>query len=423
MRVKVYPSQCHGSIQIPPSKSMAHRAIICASLANGTSRIHNISYSKDIQATIQCMRLLGANIQEHDTSVTITGITKFPQEITSTLPCEESGSTLRFLIPIFSLCNQRIYFEGKGRLLQRPQTIYQQLFDEQGLYFKQTKDYICIEGSLQPQTYTIDGNISSQFISGLLFTLPLLQEDSIIKIIPPFASKSYVDLTIDMLRHFHINVTFLDPYTIHIPGKQSYKSCDYTVEADYSQFAFYAVLAAIQGELTLTGVTHHSLQGDRQILSILASYGATIQPIKNGYHIKKGNLFAQQIDIENCPDLGPILSVLGAYANGTTTLLHASRLRIKESDRIQAMEEELHKFQITTYSDEDRLSIIGKSTLQCDEVILGHQDHRIVMAMTIAALCSQTPCIIDGAQAITKSYPNFFEDILQIHGNIEYLPL
>ena len=227
-------------------------------------------------------------------------------------------------------------------------------------------DYICIEGSLQPQTYTIDGNISSQFISGLLFTLPLLQEDSIIKIIPPFASKSYVDLTIDMLRHFHINVTFLDPYTIHIPGKQSYKSCDYTVEADYSQFAFYAVLAAIQGELTLTGVTHHSLQGDRQILSILASYGATIQPIKNGYHIKKGNLLAQQIDIENCPDLGPILSVLGAYANGTTTLLHASRLRIKESDRIQAMEEELHKFQITTYSDEDRLSIIGKSTLQCD---------------------------------------------------------
>lgn len=423
MRVKIHPSQCYGSVQIPPSKSMAHRAIICASLSNGTSHIKNISYSKDILATIECMRILGAKIEKQDDSLIITGIKHFPQEIPCALPCEESGSTLRFLIPIFSLCNQRIYFEGKGRLLQRPQTIYQQLFHEQGLFFHQTEKQICIQGALQPNTYMIDGSISSQFISGLLFTLPLLQKDSIIKIIPPFVSKSYVDLTIDILKAFHIKINFMDPFTIHIPGHQTYQACDYTVEADYSQFAFYAVLATIQGELTLTGVTHHSLQGDQQILSILSSYGAIIHPIENGYHIKKGNLQARTIDIENCPDLGPILSVLGAYAEGTTTLLHANRLRIKESDRIQAMEDELHKFHIQTSSDEDSFSIIGASNLQCDEMLVGHNDHRIVMAMTIAALCSQTPCIIDGAQAITKSYPNFFEDILQIHGNIEYLDL
>ena len=423
MRVKIYPSICHGSVQIPPSKSLAHRAIICASLANGTSHIYNISYSKDIQATIQCMKILGAKIQENNNSLIITGISKFPQEIKSSLPCEESGSTLRFLIPIFSLSNQTVYFEGKGRLLQRPQTIYQKIFNEQGLYFKQTNHHICIKGSLQPKTYTINGNISSQFISGLLFALPLLQNDSIIKINPPFASKSYVDLTIDMLKKFHINISYLDSYTIYIPGNQIYKSCEYTVEADYSQFAFFAVLAAIQGELILTGITHQSLQGDKKIISILTSFGAKVQQVKNGYNIKKGNLIAQEIDIEDCPDLGPILSVLGAYSKGKTLLQHANRLRIKESDRIQAIEEELHKFQVTTYSDDDSLSIIGQSNLQCDQMLYGHQDHRIVMSMTIAALCSQSPCIIDGAESITKSYPNFFEDILQIDGNIEYLPL
>lgn len=421
MRLKIYPSLCHGTIQIPPSKSMAHRAIICASLANGTSHLSNISYSDDILATIRCMRQLGAIILENDNMLTITGISQFPKEIKEPLHCGESGSTLRFLIPICSLCKTKVSFQGEGRLLQRPQTIYQQIFQEQNLYFHQIPDAIHIQGPIQATTYTIDGNISSQFISGLLFTLPLLSQDSIIHITPPFASKSYVDLTISMLKQFGITVYFSDTYTIHIPGNQKYQPSVYSVEADYSQFAFFAVLAAIQGDITLTGVNHNSLQGDKQILAILERVGATIIPVEQGYRIVHHHLFACDIDLENCPDLGPILSVLAAYTSGTTKFYHAKRLRIKESDRIQAIEDELRKFRILTSSTHDELYVTGTDNLQCCEVLFGHQDHRIVMAMTIAALCSNSPCIIDGAEAITKSYPNFFHDIESIHGHIEYL--
>ena len=244
MKVKVYPSVCTGEIQIPPSKSMAHRAIMCASLAKGKSVISNIAYSDDILATIAGMRALGASITMEKDTVVIEGIQSLPQKPLQ-VDCNESGSTLRFFVPLFTLSGQPITFLGRNRLLKRPQGVYQTMFEQQGHRFDQTEQQLIVQGALKAGSYEIDGSISSQFITGLLFALPLLEQDSIIHIKPPFESRSYIELTLQMLKTFGVTAEFQDNHTLYIPGNQSYQACDYTVEGDYSQMAFYAVLAAI----------------------------------------------------------------------------------------------------------------------------------------------------------------------------------
>lgn len=400
---------------------MAHRAIICASLANGTSTITNVAYSKDIIATIEGMRMLGATIDVKEDAVIITGIRDVHHLQSQEIYCNESGSTLRFFIPIFSLCNTDITFTGAGRLLERPQKVYEEIFHKQGKTFHQDAQGIHIKQSLQSGEYVLKGDVSSQFISGLLFTLPLLDGDSIIRIEPPFESRSYVDLTLEMLESFHISASFIDAHTIHIPGNQTYVAHDYEIEGDYSQLAFFAVLGAIQEGIQITGVRHDSKQGDRQILDILKDFGARVTEIEHGYQIDCGNLQGADIDLANCPDLGPIATVLAMYANGKTRIYNAGRLRIKESDRIAAMEQELKKFQVDISSSEDEIYITGNSTYTCDQPLHGHNDHRIVMALTIASTCSKSITQIDDAQAIQKSYPAFFQDFTNINGKVETL--
>ena len=420
MKACIAPSTCSGHVVIPPSKSMAHRAIICASLANGTSVIKNVAYSQDIKTTIAGMQQLGADIRMEADQVTVTGIKDFTIKNKEVFCCE-SGSTLRFFIPIFSLCNQEITFTGQGRLLQRPQKVYEDLFHAQGLTFRQDASGITIRECLKSGDITLQGDVSSQFISGLLFTLPLLQEDSTIHILPPFESRSYVDLTLQMLKTYGIQASFEDDLTIHIPGNQQYTACDYTIEGDYSQLAFFAVLAACNHDLTITGVHHDSRQGDKKILSILKDFGVRIEEVKNGYHIYKSSLHGCRIDLADCPDLGPILTVLAMYSPGNTNIYNAGRLRIKESDRIEAMEQELRKFGVDIHSTEDEIFIAGNSSYTCTSELSSHNDHRIVMALSVAAACSNTPCSIDGAQAIQKSYPTFFEDLQSIGGKVELL--
>ena len=420
MKVKVYPSVCTGEIQIPPSKSMAHRAIMCASLAKGKSVISNIAYSDDILATIAGMRALGASIMMEKDTVVIEGIQSLPQKPLQ-VDCNESGSTLRFFVPLFTLSGQPITFLGRNRLLKRPQGVYQTMFEQQGHRFEQTEQQLIVQGALKAGSYEIDGSISSQFITGLLFALPLLEQDSIIHIKPPFESRSYIELTLQMLKTFGVTAEFQDNHTLYIPGNQSYQACDYAVEGDYSQMAFYAVLAAIQNDLSCKGVTSSSKQGDKAILSILEGCNCKIEPKQEGYLVHKSELTATEIDLADCPDLGPVLNVLGMYAKGTTCIYHAARLRYKESDRIAAMEEELKKFHADIATTEDEIFIKGKPTYCCEQELSGHTDHRIVMSMTVAALCSETPVIINGAECINKSYPNFFEDIQSIGGRIEVL--
>ncbi len=420
MKVKVYPSVCSGEIQIPPSKCIAHRAIICASLAKGKSVISNIAYSDDILATIYGMQQLGATIIMEQNNVIIEGIHSFPQHPIK-VDCNESGSTLRFFVPLFTLSNQSVIFLGKNRLFNRPQTVYRTLFQERGCCFEQQDHQLLIQGALTAGTYCIDGSISSQFISGLLFALPLLQGDSVIIIRPPFESRSYIELTIQVLQTFGITVSFQDDYTLLVRGNQTYQACNYTVEGDYSQMAFYAVLAAVQNDLYCKGISHQSKQGDQAILSILKACNCKIEPQKDGYMIYKSALRGIEIDLADCPDLGPILNVLGMYAKGKTRIYHAARLRYKESDRIAAMKEELQKFNVDITTKEDEIVIIGQDSYSCTEEIAGHTDHRIVMSMTVAALCSSKPVVINGAQCIDKSYPDFFKDMQSIGARIEVL--
>lgn len=422
MKVKITPSKVIGTIAIPASKSISHRAIICASLAQGKSTITNLTFSKDIEATISCMRSFGAKIEVQKNSCIIEGCNLFDLQDGICCDCNESGSTLRFLIPAGALSNKKVTYLGKGRLLERPMGIYQKIFDEQKMLFEQSQDAIQIQGKLQPGHYQIDGNISSQFISGLLFVLPLLDSDSTLTINEPYESRSYVDLTLDMLKCFGIEIK-QDKNTYYIKGNQKYIAHDVKIEGDYSQMAFFGVLAGLNSSLTCSNMNLNSVQGDKAILDILASAGCSINSKKDFITIHPSKLQPKTIDLSDCPDLGPILCVLASYCEQTTTIINAQRLRMKESDRIEAMEVELKKWNVDIQTTFDTITIHGKSGYSLDDIpiIDSHNDHRIVMAMCVFGLCANTPCIIENAQAITKSYPDFFEDIQRIGGKVEIL--
>ncbi|WP_294726124.1 3-phosphoshikimate 1-carboxyvinyltransferase [uncultured Fusobacterium sp.] len=421
MKIKIYPSKCSGEIKIPSSKSMGHRAIICASLANGKSIISNLDYSDDILATIDGMKKLGANIQCEKDRLIIEGIENFDSLKDKIIDCNESGSTLRFFIPIFSLTGDKISFTGRNRLLKRPQKIYEEIFKEQNLYYFQDEDKIEIKGKLKAKEYFIDGNISSQFISGLLFTLPLLEENSIININPPFESASYIDLTMEVLKEFGITINKVTPLRFEIQGGQKYIAKDYKVEGDFSQLAFFAVLGALNNNLKCIGIKHDSKQGDKAIIDILKKSGVKIEEIEEGYLIHKGKIKGCEIDLGDCPDLGPILNVLAMYGEGEFKIFNAGRLRLKESDRISAMEEELKKLGVEIETTEDEIKILGKKNYLGNIEVFGHKDHRIVMSLAIAGTMLEKPIIIDGAEAVEKSYPKFFQDLKSLNIKIEYL--
>lgn len=419
MKATIYPSQCHGKVVIPASKSMSHRAIICAALAPGHSTISNLAFSDDIKITIEGMRQMGASIQVYDDYIEVDGINNFSNLTNTEVFCKESGSTLRFFIPIFSLFNQTITFTGENRLLKRPQKIYEDIFTSQGLTYYQDDHKIEITGTLKASHYQLAGDVSSQFISGLLFTLPFLEGDSTITIQEPYESRSYVDLTIEMLERFGVQVRYQDQNTLFVRGNQTYKACNYTVEGDYSQTGFFAVLAAINNDLDILGITHDSKQGDRKIIDIIRDFGAQVTPIENGYHITTQPLHPSTIDLQDCPDLGPILNVLMMYTSGTSKIYNAKRLRYKESDRIEAMESELLKLGVNIKTTEDEIIIQGNHEYEGNVDVFSHRDHRIVMSLAIAATKLNKPITIDEAQYISKSYPHFFEDLAMVGVKVE----
>ena len=329
--------------------------------------------------------------------------------------CNESGSTLRFILPLFSLTAQKVRFTGAGRLMQRPQEIYAQLFERQGLRFEQNEQGITIFGRLCPGTFTLPGNVSSQFISGLLFATPLMEAPSTIEVRAPFESRSYVDLTTDAMQKFGVKVSVRarkdGSATYKVAAPQHYAAADIDVEGDYSQAAFLAVLGSTVGGITITGLPSGSHQGDRVILDILKQCGAKFE--RSGSHVTfhRSLLKAVEIDLADCPDLGPVLIALGCFCSGTTIIRNAGRLRIKECDRIAAMQEELAKMGGTVKADGDTLTIEGCALHKPTAPLNGHNDHRIVMAMAVAALAAGQPAVIEGANAVNKSWPDFFEVI------------
>lgn len=424
MDARLHVSRLSGQATVPPSKSAAHRAVLCAALADGVSHITNIEYSQDIRATLGAVTQLGAKVAEEPAAVTITGRGSSGGFVTVTRPvfCNESGSTLRFMIPLFSLTAQKVRFTGAGRLFDRPQAVYQMLFDRQGLRFEQTPEGVTVFGRLRPGGFTLPGDVSSQFISGLLFALPLLDGDSTLHLIPPVESRSYIDMTRSVQAAFGVQSHWLDENTLAIPGGQTYHPCDYTVEGDYSQAAFPAVLGAVCGGVTITGLAPETLQGDAAILDILRRCGAKFTQTEAGISFEKAPLHGVDIDLADCPDLGPVLMVLGLLCEGTTVIRNAERLRLKESDRIAAMEAELRACGGVLESEGGTITVHGcTNRLHAPAGVLhGHNDHRVVMSLAVLALSTGIPLTVDDAEAITKSWPNFFEAIKPLGAEVEY---
>ena len=414
MKANIQPSYLKQSrMDIPPSKSLAHRAVICAALADGISRIDNIDYSVDVLATLNAMETLGAKVLKEKDHVLIQGISSIKQNHKVTLHCEESGSTLRFLIPLCSLCGHPVVFRGKRRLMQRPQSVYKNLFEQANASFVQTEDSIEISGALHAGAHHLRGDVSSQFITGLLFMLPLLESDSILFIDGPFESKSYVELTIQMMHQFGVEAQMID-HQILIPGNQRYKSAHVHVEGDYSQFAFFASLGVLCGPVEIYGISKNSMQGDRAVLQIIEQMNGMIQHKESSIICKPSALSAIEIDLADCPDLGPALMMLASFAQGTTKIVNAGRLRIKESDRIEAMETELRKCGVEICSTDDTIWICGRENWELHEPLFGHNDHRIVMALSIGLIASKQSGSIEGAEAVSKSYPGFFDDLKKL---------
>ena len=393
MKARIIPSTARGSITAPTSKSVAHRLLISAALAEGKSIISGVTHSEDVLATVDCLTSLGARIESAGDTFTVYGTDMTATAPHGVLSCRESGSTLRFMIPIASLSGAKVTLGGTEKLLSRPLGIYEKLFSERELLIRRSGCLLFVDGPLPSGEYEIDGNVSSQFISGLLFALPLTKDDSTIRIIPPFASRSYVDLTLDALRKFSVNAFFEDEFTIKIKGAQKYKATMAAVEGDYSGSAFLEALNLFGSSVDVTGLNEDSKQSDK-------AYRDFYKLLTEG---------TPTIDLENCPDLAPILFTVAAAYNGAV-FTSTARLKIKESDRAEVMATELRKFGADIEVLEDSV-IIKKSALHAPtEELSSHNDHRVVMSL--AVLAAKYGGIINGAEAVSKSYPNFFNDII-----------
>ena len=395
MIAEIKPGKGKGKMVAPPSKSMAHRLLIGAGLAKGKSIIEGISSSEDMKATLDCLSAIGAKYEIEGEKVTITGadIRNIPEG--SVFRCRESGSTLRFFIPICLLDGKTFTLTGSEKLLSRPLSVYEDIFKKQGITFEASPDKIKVGGKLQSGTYKIKGNISSQFITGLLFVLPLMEEDSVIQLIPPVESLSYINLTIEALATFGIEIKWQDEKTLFVKGKQSYKAVETSVEGDYSNAAFFAALNELGSEIEMTGLNPKSLQGDKVYEKNFALLG-------------KGT---PTINISDCPDLGPILFAVAAVKGGGI-FTGTRRLKIKESDRASAMAEELSKFGVAVTVHEDSVVVYPHDFHAPTEILCGHNDHRIVMSC--AVLSTLTGGKIEGAEASRKSLPDFFERLQKL---------
>ncbi len=400
MKAIFSPSFAQGEISAPPSKSMAHRALIAAALAEGESRLSPIALSEDMLATMDCLTSLGACFSRNGEEVLVKGFGKKPS-FGKELFCRESGSTLRFLIPLCLLSGEEYVLSGSERLLERPLSVYEDLCREKGFLFERKEEKLFVSGKLLPGEYFVPGNVSSQFITGLLFALSLLEEDSFLHITGEKESESYIDMTISAMAHFGVRAEKREDGFL-IPGGQNYQPRAFTVEGDHSNAAFLTAFDFVGGKVKVLGTKEDSLQGDRV-------YRAHFEALKEGNCT---------IDLSDCPDLGPIDLALAAFFHGAR-FTGTRRLRIKESDRGEAMKKELEKCGVSLIVGENEIIVPQGKLLPPKERISGHNDHRIVMALSV--ILSRLGGEIEGAEAVSKSYPDFFEEIkkLGIEVNLE----
>ena len=421
--LKINPSKLKGEVKIPPSKSMAHRAIICAALSDGLCIIENIDYSDDIIATIDAMNSLGAKIVKHKDHIKVIGVYGSDEKAQETrvIDCNESGSTLRFLVPISLLFRGSSKFIGRGNLGKSPLTTYYNIFEKQGIKYSYEEDNLnlVINGELKPGTFEVEGNVSSQFITGLLFTLPLLKEDSKIIITTEMESRGYIDLTLRAMSDFGIEIINNNYREFIIKGNQKYNARNYRVEGDYSQAAFFLCADSLGNDVLCKDLDLNSLQGDKEVIDILERMNVVFNA--NDIGVKgttNGELTSTVIDGSQCPDIIPVLTSVAALTKGTTEIINAGRLRIKECDRLAAVTSELNKLGAKIIEKEDGLVVTGVEKLQGGVDVWSHKDHRIAMTLAIASTRCEEPIVIKDYECIAKSYPNFFEDFKTLGGDV-----
>ena len=401
--VKIAQSQPLGAVTAPPSKSISHRALICAALADGESVISNLAFSQDILATIDALCSIGAKFEKiADDTLKVTGLGGKPSS-GNILACRESGSTLRFMIPICLLSPDEFRLSGTEKLLSRPLGIYSELFPQR--YGGSDGKILTLnEGeTIKAGEYRVAGNISSQFITGLLFALPLCKGDSKLIVEGDFESASYVDLTLASLANFSIDIK-RDGNIFYIKGNQNYLPANIKIEGDASNAAFFEALNLIGGEVVLDGLNTDSLQGDM----VFKQHFETLKANKN-----------EDIDLSDCPDLAPILFSAAALLGGGK-FTHTDRLRLKESDRIEAMKTELEKFgaliEVQNGIDGGRVNILKTVLHSPTSKLYSHNDHRI--AMSLSVLCLRFGGELEDAQAVNKSMPDFFDKLINLGANI-----
>ncbi|MCD7800493.1 MAG: 3-phosphoshikimate 1-carboxyvinyltransferase [Ruminococcus sp.] len=409
MDIKISPTKLSGTVAIPSSKSFAHREIICASLSKGTSVVGGVSFSKDIYATLSAMESLGARYTIQDDNITIQGIST--PNVQATIDCYESGSTLRFIIPIVGALGVSATLKGQGRLPERPITPFIRELPKKGISFDYNNTMpFSMNGKLKNGTFELEGDISSQFITGLLFALPLLDGNSKIVMTSPLQSKPYVDMTIQSMANFGVYIVETD-YGYYVEGNQEYKPLNHKVEGDYSQAGFFYVANAIGNDIVLQNLLESSIQGDKKIVEVCE---------KSCYNRIDNRLNAYTINATNIPDLVPILAVLGCFGDGTSKIIGAERLKIKESDRLVATADALNRIGGKVTPTNDGL-IIEPIEHFIGGTVDGFGDHRIVMATAIASTRCMNDVIILGANAVEKSYPNFFRDFKNLGGKIDVI--
>lgn len=420
MILTIKPSEIFGSLYIQISKSDAHRALITSFLAEGESILK--PWMENVGIDIIATKDAISNFADFQLEKDCLKVIPKDKNINNiTIDVKESGSSLRLLIPVVSALGINAKFIGSKKLFSRPLGIYQKIWNEQGLTFDLKEDYLIIEGKLKSGDFNVEGNISSQFISGLLFALPLLEGDSKIIIEGELESAPYVMMTLKTLKSAKIETSKqADNSIIEVFGSQKYSPINYEIEADWSHAAFFAAAGALGGETTLYGLNKYSIQGDKEILNILKFMGASIIYNEDGsITIKKSSqLNAFDIDILNIPDLAPIIVALACTAKGTTKLYNAKRLRYKESDRINDLKDSFNKIGAKITSTEDEIFIEGVEKLKGGKTS-SHNDHRIAMALCVASIVCENEIIIDDAQSINKSSFNFIEQFRSIGAKIE----
>lgn len=405
MDVKITPARLSGAITLPPSKSQAHRLIIAAALAEGESHLSNVALSQDIVATLNCMCALGAQAAKDGSLICGLGGRKQHFNHLPQLDCGESGSTLRFLIPVALAVAGGGVFSGHGRLMERPQGPYETLFAEKNIHFSRENGVLRVEGRLTSGTYELPGDVSSQFITGLMYALPMLEGDSEIRLTTPLESSGYVDMTIDALSFFGVQIKPVEGGW-HIVGGQRGKARDAAVESDYSQAGFYFAARLLGSDVEILGLNSNSAQGD----AVIVPYAEQLA--------RSGTV---TLDVSQCPDLVPPLAAMAALRTGEMAhIVGAARLRIKESDRLATVTAQLNALGADIEELPNALTIHGVDSLN-GGTVSGCNDHRIAMMLAIAATRATGDVTITGAECVAKSYPNFWEDYAALGGRVERL--